>query len=794
MTGVRLHYSGRVQGVGFRPAAWRVARELGLPGRVYNNRSGAVVELWAEASEVRKFRAALEENLPGVACVTAVREEPLSAPPPSGFSIAESDDRGALFNVLPDLATCPECQAEVLDPFARRYRYPLTNCTQCGPRFSIMSGAPYDRPRTSMSPFPMCPECKGEYDDPTDRRFHAQPIACHRCGPKVRLERLDGHAYSLEALTQLDEVDAIAALVQRGSIVAIQGIGGFHLACDATQEAVVRKLREVKHRFEKPFALMARDLEMIRKYCVVTEAEQVWLQSPEAPIVLLQQHEENPLPESLAPGQVRLGFLLPYAPIHHLMFRRIRRPLVMTSANQSEEPQCISLEEVRGRLEGIAEWVVWHERAICNRMDDSVLQVSEASVQVFRRARGFAPSPLKLPPGFEDASGILSCGAELKNTFCLVQEGSAVLSQHIGDLKEGRADAEYRRQMLQLLEFYQLTPEAVVVDLHPDYRSTVWGQELARQRGWELLEVQHHHAHIAACLGEHEVPLAAPPVLGVALDGLGYGADGSFWGGEFLLADYRGFQRVGTFKPVPMLGGAQAMREPWRNTLAHLLAEMGWSRFEMNYGELELTQFLRQKPITALQSMMSRSPLATSCGRLFDAVAGAVGLCREQVHFEGQAAMRLEAIADESDPLTYPFNLPRLADSKLPYLEPLVMWEALLGDLVTGTPASVISARFHRGLADAMTRMVVRLCRPEAEEVPVADTVVLTGGVFQNTLLTRWVRERLEMMDFRVLTPTRIPANDGGVSLGQALIAAAHRLHSQPLAVPGQLRKVRTCV
>ena len=784
--GRRVRYRGRVQGVGFRPTVWRLAQELCLSGQVYNDRSGVVVELWGEEAKLVQFQEQLPQELPPVAQIQSWESEPLGGQPPTAFVIQESAVEGVAFQVLPDLATCPACIEESTSPWFDRYRYPLTNCTHCGPRYSIIQGLPYDRAHTSLRDFPLCAGCADEFANPADRRFHAQPIACHRCGPKTHLERMDGHVFSLDAITQLDEVDAAANLLTRGEIVAIQGVGGFHLACDATNPEVVARLRQRKFREAKPFALMAKDQAMLERWCTVNEAEWAQLTSAVAPIVLLRRRAglDTPLPEAIAPKQRRLGWMLPYTPLHHLLFRRLRRPLVLTSGNRSDEPPCLSVEEARERLSEIADWVLWNERAIVNRVDDSVVRLEGTTLRTLRRARGLAPEPLPLPAGFVDAPAVWAFGAALKNTFCRIVEGHALLSPHIGDLHEARAIEDFEHSVELFERLYPLRTTQVAVDLHPDYPCSRIGEEFARQRQLPLLRVQHHHAHLAACMAEHQIPLHTKPILGVVLDGLGMGPEGELWGGEFLLGDYRSVQRLGHFRPVALLGGNQAMREPWRNTLAHLLEPLGWNRFLLNYESLELTKFLRQKPVETFAAMTQQphnAPLASSAGRLFDAVAAAIGICRERVSFEGQAAMELQALAEEAweqpkpDPLAYPFAIPVWKASGLPYLEPLAMWEALLGDLILQTNPGVIALRFHRGLAQGLRQMVLRCLRTEEGEFR-STVVVLSGGVFQNELLAQLVETELKAEGLQVLRPSLIPCNDGGISLGQAVIAAAQGL------------------
>jgi hydrogenase maturation protein HypF len=731
----------------------------------------------------------IQREAPPLARIEAIERYTLhAAVAPGDFRIVASDVTGTHTQVAPDTAPCSACTQEIFDPFARRFRYPFTNCTHCGPRLSIVQRIPYDRAHTTMAQFPLCPACAREYGDPTDRRFHAQPIACHACGPRVAISRSDGRPVALEALTFLDEVDAACTLLQDGHVIGIQGVGGYQLGCDATNAETVGRLRAGKRRERKPFALMARDLEVIRRYCHVTDAEAVLLLSPQAPIVLLDRLATGAQPviaQAVAPGVRTLGFMLPNTPLHHLMLRRMNRPIVLTSGNLSDEPQAIEREDARRRLGGIGEYFLEHDRPIARRLDDSVARVVAGRPRLVRRARGYAPAPLPLPSGFERAPNVLAFGGELKNTFCLLQAGQAILSPHIGDLQDALTRADFRKAVQDFLAFFEFEPQALACDLHPEYSSTRLSQRDAAERRLPLVATQHHHAHVAACMLENGVPLDATPVLGVVLDGLGFGEDGTLWGGEFLLADYRSYRRVGTFKPVAMLGGEAAVREPWRNTYAHLMAEMGWASFAMNYAGLDLYRFLSCQPRTLLDGMLSRgvnAPLASSCGRLFDAVAAATGLTRELALYEGQGAVELEAavdqdcLANEDDALSYPFAIPRLHGG-LPYVEPLAMWQALLGDLVLDAPIGVIAARFHRGLANAIVHMVEKLAAQATTDEPPVGTVALSGGVFQNRILFERVLAALESRGFTVLTHSRVPCNDGGLALGQAAIAAARLLH-----------------
>ena len=802
---MRIVVRGLVQGVGFRPTVWRLAKDFNIRGSVANNGDGVEIYAFGTAKNIESFIAALQTESPKLARIDEIKRMPTDLLPNiAGFQIETSKKTEIHTGVVPDAVICEDCKAEILDPFTRRFRYPFTNCTNCGPRLSIIENIPYDRATTTMREFEMCAECRAEYENPADRRFHAQPIACYKCGPKIWLERADGKPIAVESFTMLDAADAVCTLIQRGHIVAIKGIGGFQLACDATDEEAVSRLRSLKNRERKPFALMVRDLQTAREYCEISDAEADILRSSAAPIVILQQVSSfrfqvsdskaqngtalkpetlnlKPIAESVAPNINTLGVMLSNTPLHLLIMRRMTRPMVLTSGNLSDEPQVIDNTEAVEKLGHIAEYFVMHNRPIAQRIDDSVVKIMAGEPRIFRRARGYAPATLVLPKGFENPPPILAFGGELKNTFCLLRDGKAIVSQHIGDLEDAATQREYRHNLKLYETLYQHAPTALVCDLHPEYLSSKLAREQSEKHILPLIETQHHHAHIAACLAENNVSIEAKPVIGVALDGIGFGDDGTFWGGEFLLADYANYKRLATFKPIRMIGGEQAMREPWRNTYAHLMAEMGWARFALNYADLELFEFLNQKPRELLDGMIKRnvnSPLASSCGRLFDAVAAAVGICREKAFYEGQGAVELEAIVDEKtlreedETLAYPFAIPRLKTSNLPYIEPYAMWQALLGDLILNTPASVISARFHKGLAKTIVEMVEKLSRYESGETPV-KTVALSGGVWQNKVLFEEVGRRLCEKDFTVLTHHQFPTNDGGLSLGQSAIAAA---------------------
>ncbi|MBN3927872.1 carbamoyltransferase HypF [Nostoc sp. NMS4] len=794
-----IRVCGTVQGVGFRPTVYRLAKICGLRGDVCNDGEGVLIRVSGSEEALTEFVARLQTECPPLAKINQLTRTIYKGELKfDDFVISTSVSNAIRTEITPDAATCPQCQQEIFDPFSRFYRYPFTNCTHCGPRLSIIRAIPYDRCNTSMSAFAICSECGKEYHDVENRRFHAQPVACHACGPTAWLERADGKTVTASMFSMLDDVDAVCTLLQKGEIVAIKGLSGIHLACDATQETVVQKLRQRKKRYDKPFALMARDIEIIEQYCTVNAKEKELLKSPAAPIVLLQvkgrQRDGKNLltpnsslltPNSLeiassvASEQNTLGFMLPYTPLHHLILRRMNRPIVLTSGNLADEPQCIDNDEARDKLGTIADYFIFHNREIINRVDDSVVRVVDDKVQIIRRARGYAPASISLPPGFDKAPQILAMGSELKNTFCLLREGEAILSQHLGDLENAAAYNAYQETLKLYLNLFEHQPEVIAIDKHPEYLSSKLGKELAEKNQIKVSQIQHHHAHIAACMAENGIPLDSSPVLGIALDGLGYGDDGTLWGGEFLLADYRKFQRLATFKPVALIGGEQAIYQPWRNTYAQLLAANLWDDCEQKYTDLEIVKFLKNQPLKLLNQIIEKrinSPPASSVGRLFDAVAAAMGIYREECSYEGQAAIAMEAIVDVSslnndkETLIYPFSF-SISDN-IYCIDPCPMWQALLDDLQQQIPQSVMAAKFHQGLANAIVEMVKHLSQEN-----VISQVVLTGGVFQNCILLQQVTKGLQTLGIKVLTHSLIPANDGGLSLGQAVIAAAQFIH-----------------
>ena len=812
VAGEEIRVRGLVQGVGFRPNVWRLATECDLVGEVHNDSDGVLIHVWGAQSARDRFVERIQEESPPLARIIALERRRLDAPPVAGpFRITASEKNGAHTvhtGVIPDAAVCRACVAETLNPAQPRYRYPFTNCTHCGPRLSIVRAIPYDRENTSMRTFRMCADCRAEYENPADRRFHAQPIACPQCGPQVWLVTNTGLSVLREE--GQDVIDQARRLLLEGYIVAIKGLGGFHLACDATNAEAVTRLRRRKRRYHKAFALMARDIAVVERYCRVSQEERALLASPMAPIVLCEvsgnagnagnaSNADNALPAAVAPGLTALGFMLPYTPLHHVLMYSLDRPIVLTSGNLSDEPQCTGNEDAQQRLAGIADYFLLHDRDIVNRIDDSVVRIMDGSPRLLRRARGYAPAPMALPPGFQAAPPILGMGSMLKNTFCLVADGQAILSAHQGDLEDAATLHDYDHNLALFRSLFEHAPSIIAVDGHPDYGSTRRGQEWAERESLPIAWIQHHHAHIASCLAENAVPLDAPPVLGIVLDGLGMGEDGDLWGGEFMLADYRAFRRLARFKPIALIGGDMAMRAPWRSTYAHLTASIGWAAVKNAYGSLALTRFLESKPLATFDAMLAQGfncPPASSCGRLFDAVAAAVGVCRDTTSYEGQAAIELEALASQTidvEPSTaYPFSLQETRTGMME-IDPAPMWRALLHDLAAHTAQGVMAARFHMGLSKAIVAMAIRCGKRVGPRMVGPRTVgprtvgprtaeprsaALSGGVFQNRLLFEHVASGLRAHGFAVLSQCQVPANDGGISLGQCVIAAARALTS----------------
>lgn len=726
---VRVRVEGVVQGVGFRPYVHRLAVELGLGGFVRNDASGALIEAEGRPDAIDSLLARLRAEAPAAAVIEHVEPEAIPPRRQQGFAIVESLPGPPDAQVSPDLATCDACLRELFDPADRRYRYPFINCTDCGPRLTIVRGVPYDRPRTTMAAFVMCAACAAEYADPANRRFHAQPNACPGCGPRL--------SHPLED---------VVALLSDGGIAAIKGIGGFHLACLASDEGAVARLRSRKHREEKPFALMARTVEAASELVELGAAEIALLEGRDRPIVLAPRRRGARVARAVAPRSGELGVMLPYSPLHHLLLAGVGEPLVMTSANVSDEPIAYEDAEALERLDGIADLVLGHDRPIETRVDDSVVRVARGRPLPLRRSRGAVPSLLALP--LPAGRQVLACGAELKNTFCLVRGRRAWVSHHIGDLRTAETLASFQEGVRHFERLFAVTPEVVAHDLHPDYLSTTYA--LARD-DVEHIAVQHHHAHLAACLAEHG---EQGPAIGAIFDGTGFGPDGTVWGGEILVGDLHGFERAGHLWPVALPGGDQAVREPWRMACA-------WLKAAGDERPLEGIDPDRWRAVSRLVETGLATPATTSMGRLFDAMSALCGL-RTHVTYEGQAAIELEAACDPSAHGGYEIDaVAGVLDAR-----PVIL--AARRDLARGVNPGVVATRFHNALADATATECERLARARG-----LDTVALSGGSFQNRRLLERTATRLAGAGLRVLVPTRLPPNDGGVSFGQAAIAAA---------------------
>ena len=765
-----IHIHGTVQGVGMRPALWRLARQFNLSGKVWNDADGVTLQVWGETTALLEFIRQIPIQAPPLASISRILIQDLDlAPDSSQFSIVASQSGAGQTMVAADAALCADCLVEVNNPADRRYRYPFTNCTHCGPRLSMVRAMPYDRQHTSMAAFKQCPACQAEYDNPGDRRFHAQANACPVCGPKVWLEDQDGNALRY---SHHDVPAAAAALIRQGYIIAIKGIGGFHLACDAANPAAVDRLRNVKRRDAKPFAIMGRDLAMLSEYAVITPLEQQLLSCPAAPIVLLQGQGRK-LAAAVAPGDDKLGCLLPYTALHHILLQDLSAPIVLTSANRHAEPFCIDNQAARLQLADMADYWLMHDRTIVHRLDDSVLQVMDNQPRLLRRARGYAPQPIVLPAGFQDAPAIAALGAELKSSFCLLHNGQAIMSPQIGDLENPAVLEAYRQMLAAYQSLYGFHAQVLAVDRHEGYFSSQLGREWRQREDVSVIEVQHHHAHLAACMAESGLALNTQPVLGVVMDGLGLGDAGQWWGGEFLLADYTSYRRLATFQPTALLGGAQAIRQPWRNTYAQLAIYFDWRQLSAQYADLDIIRFLSRQNLVVLDTMLSKqlnSPLSSSCGRCFDAFAAALGICRESVSYEAQAAIGLEILARpvfiEQRGQGYPYRYNN--DTDLLQINWQPFWLGLLEDLRRQQDTAVIAGRIHHGMATALAETVLLLSKTTSTNI-----VVFSGGVFQNRLLLEEVSRQLQIAGKQVLTPAKLPCNDGGLALGQAVIAAA---------------------
>jgi hydrogenase maturation protein HypF len=755
----QIDVAGIVQGVGFRPYVYRLAIERNLRGCVSNSSSGVTIEIEGPVDAVEEFVTRLPLAAPPLSHITQVRVRELPCSGDSEFRILASK-RGEQVRTLipPDVAICPGCLRELLDSRDRRFRYPFINCTNCGPRFTIVRDIPYDRPCTSMALFPMCPACQAEYDNPLNRRFHAQPNACWQCGPQVELWDRKGRKIATK-----DPIAEAAAGLEAGMVVAVKGLGGFHLAVDATNPAAVALLRERKQRVEKPFAIMVPSMEAAARACEVSEGAEKALLLPQRAVVLLPKHPSARIAEQVAPRNRYLGIFLPYTPLHHLLFTEGGfAALVMTSGNLSEEPIAIDNQEAVERLTGLADCFLVHDRAILRRCDDSVVRIVDGKPCQLRRSRGFVPVPVFLR---KEVPSVLAVGGELKNTVCLTQGKHAFLSQHIGDLENLESYHFFEEAIEHLERILEIKPQVVAYDLHPGYFSTAWA---LAQKDVQLVGVQHHHAHIASCMAENHLD---GQVIGFALDGTGYGTDGEIWGGEVLIADYRDFQRAAHFDYVRMPGGDQAIREPWRMAVGYLAHHFGRDFLKWRIPFVAGLSPLKTDVLLRMIERGVNSPKTSSCGRLFDAVSALVGI-RSEVNYEAQAAIELE-MSMEGDEVedAYPMDVIRSGETWL--IDTKSTFDSIVADIQTGTATSAISQRFHNGLVLAFAK-VAELIRGATS----LDRVCLSGGTFHNVYLLTHLQRRLERDGFHMFTHSEVPAGDGGISLGQAMIAA-HRVSAQ---------------
>ncbi len=756
----RIQVAGVVQGVGFRPYVYRIAQRFDVRGYVLNSSDGVVIEAEADEAALEGFLAALKSELPPLARIDGLIVDSVEPSGDEGFAIRESAPIPGHFALAPaDVGTCSECVQDFTSHSNRRHGYAFTNCTNCGPRYGIIRDVPYDRCKTTMAEFVMCAACQAEYDDSANRRFHAEPNACGECGPGLALlsaeEIAQGASPKFTAATET--LDYARELLEQGKILAIKGLGGFHLACDASNDYAVGLLRERKRKNGKAFAIMARDLAAAERLCAVTDAERSLLTGARRPIVLMTRREGAGVSTHVAPGNTRLGVMLPYTPLHHLLFDGAPyATLVMTSGNMSEEPIVSVNREAGPRLRGLADYFLLHNREIQARVDDSVVQVFEGREYPVRQSRGYAPEPVDLGRPVRE---IVACGGELKSTLCLTKDRYAILSQHIGDLENLETIQFFRETLEHLKRFFRVSPVAVAHDLHPNYWTTRFALE---QSGLPAIGVQHHHAHIASCMADNGV---SGKVIGVAFDGTGYGTDGRIWGGEFLACDYSGFERLGHLSYIPLAGGDSAVRQPWRSALAYLNAAFG---NEAAAPSLPLYHEVPAKQISFVNAMIARRVQivdTSSCGRLFDAIASILGI-RHETTYEGQAAVELEAAASGEEGV-YPFDFIDGMPFEIDLRETI---RALTRDYLKGAPASAVSARFHRTIA----RVIAASCGRIREGASL-NRVCLSGGTFQNLRLLSDSVHQLRARGFEVFVHHRVPPNDGGISLGQAVIADAHR-------------------
>jgi hydrogenase maturation protein HypF len=767
ITGVNIHITGIVQGVGFRPFVYNLAIDLRLRGWVRNTSAGVDILLEGQTEGINRFLDNLKNAPPPLSRIDEISIKACEPVGANDFQIIQSESvPNAYQPISPDVCTCNDCLHELFDPADRRYHYPFINCTNCGPRYTIIKDIPYDRRFTTMAGFELCPECLKQYKDPLDRRFHAQPIACPVCGPQVWIETKAG----VETARGETAIQQARRILLDGKILAIKGLGGFHLACDASNQAAVNELRQRKLRVDKPFALMLPDIASVEKNCLVDNNSRKLIVSHQRPIVILPRRPESKIVQAVAPGQKTIGVMLPYTPLHYLLFANENTQsstldfddlcFVMTSGNLSEEPIAIDNDEARQRLSDLADFFLFHDRPIHIRCDDSVVRASPSNeIYPIRRSRSYAPQPVNLP---HRTPPLLATGGELKNTFCLAQNNYAFLSHHIGDMENYETYQSFVDGIDHMQRLFRVDPTLLACDLHPDYLSTRYALKRAEDDGLVLDQIQHHHAHIAACMAENNIK-GEEPVIGIAFDGTGYGEDGLIWGGEFLIADYRQFSRAYHLKYYPLPGGDRSTRKPARIALAYLWeAGIEWNE------DLPLTDALCADDRTVLKSQLEHkinTPYTSSMGRLFDAVASLTGV-RHQINYEAQAAIEFEALVDPSEKSRYPFviipgnNQPGLIDFA-PVLEGIIL------DILSHTPTQIISARFHNTIAE----IVLETSKYIRNQIGI-NKVVLSGGVWQNMTLLSQSLELLKTDRFEVYTHRQVPTNDGGIALGQAAVAA----------------------
>ena len=765
MERVRINVTGIVQGVGFRPFIFNLAKSLGLKGYVLNSSDGVVIDI--EGDNVSDFVDRMQTSLPPLSEIKSLKAEPLQPVGYSDFIIKESLTEDGRFTLIsPDVSVCPHCLSELFNPKDRRYLYPFINCTNCGPRYTIIQNIPYDRPKTTMAKFTMCVTCSVEYHDPTNRRFHAQPNACPDCGPSITFVKKNG-----EILFEKKEaMESTIIAIKDGAVVAIKGLGGFHLACDAANDKAVRRLREKKRKSNKPFALMAANTDMIKRFCAVSEVDEKALKSKERPILLMPKLLQSGISEAVSPNNNYIGVMLPYTPLHYLLFyspvstQSFSTPnfdaLVMTSGNMSEEPIVIDNSEAVERLSDIADYFLLHNRDIYMRVDDSVVRNFKGKARMIRRARGYVPAPIDLD---REMPEVIACGGELKNTLCLTKGKYAIMSQHIGDMENYDVLSFFEETLKNLKRSFRVETKIIAHDLHPEYLSVKYALS---QKDMEAVGIQHHHAHIASCMAENGID---EKVIGIAFDGTGYGTDGNIWGGEFLTCDFNNFERAGHFQYIPMPGGEKAIKEPWRMGVSYLYRILGdksdvIDAIKKREGGISRIQ---EKEIELVIKMIDKginTPMTSSAGRLFDAVSSIIGI-RDEITFEGEAAIEMEMKAEKKCSGIYPYEIN--SENNIMLIDASLIIAGLLKDIFLKMSQSLISAKFHNTMAE----IILDVCCKIREESGLNITA-LSGGVFQNMLLLEKAVKKLEDKGFKVITHSKVPANDGGISLGQAVIAA----------------------